>query len=111
MHFAEAEQKYLELEGQLLGGDLSEDDFLAQVAQLRVTDEELEVWDEGLVVTVAANLDGVEGVRTIDYGTVLARWAEAVPEGSSQQARHWDLYHWAQQQWRSCSSLAYSWSG
>ncbi len=48
---------------------------------LRVTDEDLEVWDEGLVVTVAANLDGVEGVRTIDYGTVLARWAEAVPEG------------------------------
>jgi tetratricopeptide (TPR) repeat protein/TolB-like protein len=48
---------------------------------VRVADPELEVWDEGLVVTVAANLDGVEGLRTIDYGTVLARWAEVVPEG------------------------------
>ena len=44
MHFAEAEQKYLELEGQLLGGDISEDDFLAQVAQLQVTDEEGREW-------------------------------------------------------------------
>ncbi len=50
---------------------------------VRATDPELAVWDEGLVVTVAANLDGVEGLRTIDYGTVLARWAERVPEGST----------------------------
>jgi tetratricopeptide (TPR) repeat protein/TolB-like protein len=50
---------------------------------VRATDPELEVWHEGLVVTVAANLDGVEGLRTIDYGTVLARWAERVPEGST----------------------------
>lgn len=50
---------------------------------IRAADPEFEVWDEGLVVTVAANLDGVEGLRTIDYGTVLARWAERVPEGST----------------------------
>ena len=50
---------------------------------VRATDPELAVWDEGLVVTVAANLDRVEGLRTIDNGTVLARWAERVPEGST----------------------------
>ncbi len=50
---------------------------------IRATDPELEVWDEGLVVTVSANLDGVEGLRMIDYGTVLARWAERVPEGTT----------------------------
>jgi len=50
---------------------------------VRATDPELQVWHEGLVVTVAANLDGVEGLRTIDYGTVLARWAERVPEGTT----------------------------
>jgi LysM repeat protein len=44
MHFAEAEQKYLELEDQLLSGDVSEDDFLAQVAQLRVTDKDGQEW-------------------------------------------------------------------
>ncbi|MEJ2546946.1 MAG: hypothetical protein P8125_03920 [Gemmatimonadota bacterium] len=66
---------------ELVAGEVPEPGLAVLPFDLRVTDEELEVWDEGLVVTVAANLDGVEGVRTIDYGTVLARWAERVPEG------------------------------
>ncbi len=39
MHFAEAEQKYRELEAALVRGELKEDEFLAQVAYLRVIDE------------------------------------------------------------------------
>ena len=44
MHFAEAEQKYRELEDELLRGELTEDEFLAQVAQVQVTDEEGREW-------------------------------------------------------------------
>lgn len=44
MHFAEAEQKYRELEDQLLSGSIESDEFVAQVAQLRVTDEEGRHW-------------------------------------------------------------------
>jgi hypothetical protein len=44
MHFAEAERKYRELEDQLLGGAIEGDQFVAQVAQLRVTDEEGRHW-------------------------------------------------------------------
>jgi LysM repeat protein len=44
MHFAEAEKKYRELEGQLLGGELAEEDFVAQVSQLKVTDAEGRQW-------------------------------------------------------------------
>ncbi len=44
MHFAEAEKKYRELEDQLLSGAIESDQFVAQVAQLRVTDEEGQHW-------------------------------------------------------------------
>ena len=44
MHFAEAEKKYRELEGRLLGGELEEQDFVAQVDQLKVTDAEGRPW-------------------------------------------------------------------
>ena len=44
MHFAEAEQKYRELEDQLLSGALESEEFVAQVAQLRVTDGEGRHW-------------------------------------------------------------------
>jgi len=44
MHFAEAEKKYRELEGKLLGGELEEQDFVAQVNQLKVTDAEGRQW-------------------------------------------------------------------
>jgi tetratricopeptide (TPR) repeat protein/TolB-like protein len=67
----------------LIAGEAPEPGLAVLPFDVRATDPELEVWDEGLVVTVGANLDGVEGLRTIDYGTVLARWAERVPEGST----------------------------
>ena len=44
MHFAEAEKQYHELEGKLLAGELSEQDFVAQVNQLQVTDAEGRRW-------------------------------------------------------------------
>jgi LysM repeat protein len=44
MHFAEAEGKYRELEGKLLGGELEEQEFIAQVNQLQVTDAEGRQW-------------------------------------------------------------------
>ena len=44
MHFAEAEKKYRELEGKLLGGELEEQDFVAQVNQLKVTDAAGRQW-------------------------------------------------------------------
>jgi tetratricopeptide (TPR) repeat protein len=42
----------------------------------------LESWRESMVDLLATGLDGVEGLRTIDSRTVLARWREAVPEGA-----------------------------
>jgi LysM repeat protein len=44
MRFAEAESRYRDLEAQLLRGELAEDEFLGQVAQLRVEDEEGRQW-------------------------------------------------------------------
>ncbi len=44
MHFAEAEQKYRELEAGLIRGELKEEEFLAQVAHLRVIDTEGRRW-------------------------------------------------------------------
>jgi LysM repeat protein len=44
MHFAEAEQKYHELEAKLVHGELSEDDFLTQAAELRVLDQYGQRW-------------------------------------------------------------------
>ena len=70
-----------ELVPEPIAADAPEPGLAVLPFDVRVADPDLEVWDEGLVVTVAANLDGVEGLRTIDYGTVLARWAEVVPDG------------------------------
>ena len=39
----------------------------------------MEVWREGMVDLLSANLDGVPGLRSIDSRTVLARWRESVP--------------------------------
>ena len=44
MHFAEAEKRYRELEGRLLAGELTEQDFVAQVNELQVTDSEGRRW-------------------------------------------------------------------
>jgi LysM repeat protein len=44
MRFVEAEQQYRELEDKLVRGEVTEDGFLAQVAQLRLTDEEGNRW-------------------------------------------------------------------
>jgi LysM repeat protein len=44
MHFAEAEKRYRELEGRLLAGELAEQDFVAQVNELQVTDSEGRQW-------------------------------------------------------------------
>lgn len=44
MRFIEAEQKYRELEEQLVRGELVEEDFLIQVAQLRVVDVDGRRW-------------------------------------------------------------------
>ena len=50
------------------------------VLPFSVTGEELEMWREGMVDLLAAGLDGVGGLRTIDSRTVLARWQETVGE-------------------------------
>ncbi len=44
MRFAEAETRYRDLEAHYLQGDLAEEEFLAQVAELRVEDEEGRLW-------------------------------------------------------------------
>jgi LysM repeat protein len=44
MRFAEAEQEYRDLEGQLLRGELTESEFTAQVNQLKVTDADGREW-------------------------------------------------------------------
>lgn len=44
MNFAEAEQKYHELEDRLFGGELGEDEFFDRIAELRVTDREGRHW-------------------------------------------------------------------
>ncbi len=38
----------------------------------------LEVWREGVIDLVSANIDGAGGLRAIDGRTVLARWSEVV---------------------------------
>ncbi len=42
----------------------------------------LDVWREGVIDLVSANIDGAGGLRAIDGRTVLARWSEVV-EGST----------------------------
>jgi LysM repeat protein len=44
MHFFEAEQEYRELEDKLVRGELKEEEFLSQVAQLRLVDSEGRRW-------------------------------------------------------------------
>jgi LysM repeat protein len=44
MRFAEAEQRYRELEGQLIRGELKEDEYVTQVGHLRVVDSEGRRW-------------------------------------------------------------------
>jgi len=51
------------------------------VLPFTVNDPGLDQWREGMVDLLATNLDGAGGFRAIDNRTVLARWAEAVPEG------------------------------
>ncbi len=48
------------------------------VLPFSVTGDHLEMWREGMVDLLAAGLDGVGGLRTIDSRTVLARWQETV---------------------------------
>ena len=48
------------------------------VLPFSVTGDDLEMWREGMVDLLAAGLDGVGGLRTIDSRTVLARWQETV---------------------------------
>ena len=48
------------------------------VLPFEVRSDALDVWREGMVDLLAANLDGVEGLRAIDSRTVLARWTRAM---------------------------------
>lgn len=52
------------------------------VLPFTVNDPELDQWREGMVDLLATNLDGAGGFRAIDNRTVLARWEEAVPQGT-----------------------------
>lgn len=52
------------------------------VLPFTVNDPGLDQWREGMVDLLGTNLDGAAGFRAIDNRTVLARWSEAVPEGS-----------------------------
>jgi serine/threonine-protein kinase len=45
--------------------------------------EELDLWREGMVDVLSANLDGMGGYRTIDARTVMARWRERVGAGDT----------------------------
>jgi len=44
MRFSDAEERYRELEAQLIRGELKEDDFLTQISQLRVVDKDGRRW-------------------------------------------------------------------
>lgn len=60
------------------------DDVASGIAVLpfHVTGPELEVYREGMVDLVSANLDGLSGYRAIDARTVLARWNRDIGETS-----------------------------
>lgn len=53
------------------------------VLPFSVSGGELDVWREGAVDLLSRNLDGLGVIRAIDGRTVLARWREAVGEGSA----------------------------
>lgn len=50
------------------------------VLPFSVSDPDLAEWREGMGDLLSVNLDGVFDLRAIDQGTVLARWAESVPD-------------------------------
>ena len=51
------------------------------VLPFAMTGEGLELYGEGMVDLMSANLDGLSGYRAIDSRTVLARWSREVGEG------------------------------
>jgi class 3 adenylate cyclase/tetratricopeptide (TPR) repeat protein len=57
------------------------------VLPFQVADPNLGAWREGIVDLLAANLDGVGGLRAIDSRTVLAQWHEGVSEGQTPDLR------------------------
>jgi class 3 adenylate cyclase/tetratricopeptide (TPR) repeat protein len=48
----------------------------------------LEVWREGVIDLVSANIDGVGGLRAIDSRTVLVRWNEVIEESGTPDLEH-----------------------
>jgi tetratricopeptide (TPR) repeat protein len=58
------------------------DDVASGIAVLpfHVTGPDLEVYREGMVDLVSANLDGLSGYRAVDARTVLARWNREIGE-------------------------------
>ncbi|HSG07043.1 MAG TPA: tetratricopeptide repeat protein, partial [Longimicrobiales bacterium] len=48
---------------------------------------DLDLWREGMVDVLSANLDGVAGFRTIDARTVMARWRDKVPGDDAPELR------------------------
>ncbi len=53
------------------------------VLPFSVSGEDLDVWREGMVDVLSANLDGTAGLRAIDSRTVLARWREGIAGGET----------------------------
>jgi TolB-like protein len=53
------------------------------VLPFTVSGEESEFWREGMANTLATNLNGLAGLRTVSSRTVLARWDAAVGEGDA----------------------------
>lgn len=53
------------------------------VLPFEVRGADLDIWREGMVDLLSANLDGVAGLRAIDSRTTLARWREAVEEAGA----------------------------
>ena len=53
------------------------------VLPFEVRGEDLDMLREGMVDLLTVNLDGATGLRAIDSRTVLARWREALEEGTS----------------------------
>lgn len=52
------------------------------VLPFHVTGPSLELYREGMVDLVSANLDGLSGYRAVDARTVLARWSRELGEGA-----------------------------
>jgi len=60
--------------GTASGGDVAP---AIAVVPFRVSDPELELWQEGMVDLLSVNLDDAGGLRTIDSRTMMALWREA----------------------------------